>query len=57
MRFVALAILIAFAFGLGGCASNVDTHSENEPVSTIPWNRPERWEGQGPFGGFAPGSY
>lgn len=23
-------------------------------VSTIPWNRPEKWEGQGPLGGFAP---
>jgi hypothetical protein len=57
MRLAAFAILIASAFGLGGCASTVDTHSESGPVSSNPWNRPERWEGQGPFGGFAPGGY
>lgn len=38
----------ALAFLLSACAS---THEDPDRVSTIPWNRPERWEGQGPLGG------
>lgn len=34
---------------LGGCAS---TEEDPNRVSTIPWNRPESWEGQGALGGF-----
>jgi len=33
-----------------GCAST----SKDEDVSTIPWNRPQSWEGQGQLGGFKP---
>lgn len=45
------------AFLLAGCALFFPSCAEdqaNDPnrVSTIPWNRPERWEGQGPLGGF-----
>jgi len=40
---VCLVALLAAA-----CAT---THDENE-VSTIPWNRPESWEGMGALGGF-----
>lgn len=25
---------------------------QHDQVSTIPWNRPEKWEGQGALGGF-----
>lgn len=56
MRLLALGWLTGLLFSLCGCA-------ETEPqdpnrVSTIPWNRPEKWEGQGPMGGFLPqGSY
>ncbi len=48
-RLILSLLLIGSAFvGLAGCA-----HEEEDPnrVSTIPWNRPERWEGQGPMGG------
>ena len=47
-RIIASVLLAASLLALGGCAS-----SEDDPnrVSTIPWNRPERWEGQGPMGG------
>lgn len=31
------------------CAS--DQPEDPNRVSTIPWNRPEKWEGQGPLGG------
>lgn len=41
---------------LSGCASQSES-TTSERVSTIPWNRPERWEGQGAMGlgGFMPG--
>jgi hypothetical protein len=46
-RILALAALLLTA-GLTGCASS----EEEDPnrVSNIPWNRPEKWEGQGPLG-------
>ena len=34
---------------LSACAS--DQPEDPNRVSTIPWNRPEKWEGQGPMGG------
>jgi hypothetical protein len=48
MRWIALAVLVGCACGLGGCASG-EPEDPNR-VSTIPWNRPESWEGQGPLG-------
>jgi hypothetical protein len=33
-----------------GCA----TTSKDEDVSTMPWNRPQSWEGQGALGGMQP---
>ena len=52
MRFIALAILVFTVWTLAGCASN-EPQDPNQ-VSSIPWNRPERWEGQGPLGSFMP---
>jgi len=47
-RLLALLLLSLSALTLGGCQTG-----EEDPnrVSTIPWNRPERWESQGPLGG------
>ena len=43
-------MLIALVAGLGaGCATTKDSE-----VSSIPWNRPQTWEGQGALGGFRP---
>ena len=54
-RLLALLLLSSGAALLQGCAG---TESENpDRVSTIPWNRPEKWEGQGPLGGFSPNQY
>jgi hypothetical protein len=47
-RILALAALLV-AGSLGGCASQ-GTEDESGRVSTIPWNRPENWESQGPLG-------
>jgi hypothetical protein len=51
-----LFLLLIVAFGLGGCATTQQS-SDESAVSAIPWNRPEKWEGQGPFGGLVPGGY
>lgn len=49
-HWLALFLLAAAAFGLGGCASS-DPLSEGRPQeSTIPWNRPQSWEGPGVYG-------
>jgi hypothetical protein len=48
-RILALLFLTAATLGLSGCASSEDDDSSTR-VSTIPWNRPEQWEGQGPLG-------
>ncbi|MEI8062465.1 MAG: hypothetical protein WCH84_00205 [Verrucomicrobiota bacterium] len=46
-----LLLLLLTATGLGiGCA----TSSTDEKISTIPWNRPQPWEGTGALGGMRP---
>ncbi len=50
----ALFLLLLVAFGLTGCSTTKQS-SDESAVSDIPWNRPEKWEGQGPFGGLMPG--
>jgi hypothetical protein len=37
--------------GLAGCAGTEDTATSRPGVSTIPWNRPAKWEGGGVLGG------
>lgn len=46
LGFIALA---AMAVLMPSCAT--DEQDNPDRVSTIPWNRPEKWEGQGPLGG------
>jgi hypothetical protein len=48
-RRVVLLIAVAGCVLGAGCA----TTNEND-VSTIPWNRPQSWEGSSGFGGFRP---
>ena len=55
MRLILLAISFGITLGLGGCATS-DQQKDPDRVTSIPWNRPERWEGQGPFGGLTQGS-
>ena len=45
-----LAALCASA-GLSGCAGTEDSANSRSTVSTIPWNRPAKWEGGGVLGG------
>jgi hypothetical protein len=46
--------LAAVSILVAGCASKEQEDDPNR-VSTIPWNRPESWESQGPLGGMMPG--
>ena len=50
----ALALVLGSLLWVPGCAS--DQPDDPNRVSSIPWNRPERWEGQGPLGSFRPGA-
>ena len=46
-----LLLSLAAVTGLGlGCA----TTPSDDNISTIPWNRPQSWEGAGALGGFRP---
>lgn len=55
MRTVAFAVLLGLLISLGGCAST-EPKKDPDNVTTIPWNKPERWEGSGPFGSMMPGA-
>jgi hypothetical protein len=43
-----LVVLVVGALSTG-CAT-----SKDDNVSSIPWNRPQQWEGTGALGGFRP---
>jgi hypothetical protein len=45
--------LLMIAMAAGALASGCATTKEDD-VSSIPWNRPQQWEGQGALGGFRP---
>ncbi|MDD5261181.1 MAG: hypothetical protein PHD76_04960 [Methylacidiphilales bacterium] len=47
--FAGFLLLASFS----GCASpdKNTANSDHEPTSTVPWNRPESWEGKGVLGG------
>ena len=51
LTLLSLAVVLVL---LPSCAE--DKPKDPNRVSTIPWNRPEKWEGQGPLGGFSPNS-
>jgi hypothetical protein len=53
LRILALVPLAALTIFLGGCAEDSGASDPNR-VSTLPWSRPERWEGQGAIGGMMP---
>ncbi len=55
-RLIALFLVAAAGFLPSGCALDDPKPDPNAKVSTMPWNRPEGWEGKGSFGGFAPGT-
>ncbi len=53
LRTVGLFVLGFLTIWMGGCAEDFGASDPNR-VSTLPWSRPERWEGQGALGGMMP---
>jgi len=52
-RLLAVVFLILCA---AGCSSTDEQQQQENPnASSIPWNRPQTWEGQGMLGGFNQG--
>jgi len=48
-RWLALLLLAAIASGLAACATETTAAGQSRE-STIPWNRPAKWEGPGVYG-------
>ncbi|MFZ4587989.1 MAG: hypothetical protein ACOYNG_03270 [Terrimicrobiaceae bacterium] len=47
-RISLLAVLLAMAAGLGGCT--IPDEKTATQSGTLPWNRPQSWEGAGMMG-------
>jgi hypothetical protein len=48
-RWLVLLTLVGAALGFAGCASD-DPVTGRQTESSIPWNRPQNWEGAGAYG-------
>ncbi|MEI7957723.1 MAG: hypothetical protein WCI40_01335 [Verrucomicrobiota bacterium] len=48
--FLFLLVLSGSLF-VGGCATEPPKPTDSKPISTMPFNRVERWEGAGMMGG------
>jgi hypothetical protein len=54
MKSLFLTLLVSLsAFSLMSCATKEKdvTKADREKVSTVPWNKPQSWEGKGALGG------
>jgi hypothetical protein len=57
MKFVCSFLLLPLVLIVAGCSSNTTTpttsnvDASGQPVSSVPWNKPESWETQGQLGG------
>lgn len=56
MRFSFRLLLIVLAAAFTGCTTTEKPRQEDR-VTSIPWAKPESWEGQGAFGGMLQGSH
>jgi PBP1b-binding outer membrane lipoprotein LpoB len=54
-----ILFLVPLALFQAGCSSDATTPSSNnvdangQPVSAVPWNKPESWETNGQLGGMS----
>jgi hypothetical protein len=55
MKRLTFLLVLVFSSLLVGCANNSPNQVNNGNESTIPWNRPATWEGQGQLGGLVNG--
>jgi PBP1b-binding outer membrane lipoprotein LpoB len=58
-RLRSILLLLPMVLLLAGCSGSATTPSANnvdangQPVSAVPWNKPESWETTGQLGGMA----
>jgi len=58
-RLRSLFLLVSLVLVQAGCSSEATTPTANnvdangQPVSAVPWNKPETWETTGQLGGMA----
>jgi len=50
MRRITLAFCAIVVLGLVGCAQDEERRAAQQAGGTLPWNRPQSWEGQGMTG-------
>ena len=50
---IKLILFLTASAVIVGCASTDNTASNDRPISSVPWNKPQRWEGGGQLGGMA----
>jgi len=53
VRCFASLLLVSFSLALVSCADTTPANNQPGQVSTIPWNRPEKWEGTGMMPGMS----
>jgi PBP1b-binding outer membrane lipoprotein LpoB len=59
MRVRSVLLLLPFVLVLAGCSGNSTAPSQanvdanGQPVSAVPWNKPETWETTGQLGGLS----
>jgi len=51
VKFLVLATLAAVSSLLAGCATDEVYRAEQEAGGSLPWNRPQSWEGPAAMGG------
>ena len=54
VRFAFLFLPLALTVGCSGSSTTPttsDVDASGQPVSSVPWNKPESWETQGQLGG------
>jgi PBP1b-binding outer membrane lipoprotein LpoB len=58
-RFPSILLLLPLVLLVAGCSSSATTPATNnvdangQPVSAVPWNKPESWETGGQLGGMS----
>ena len=50
MRLISLTLWSVLALWLVGCAQDEERRAAQEAGGTLPWNRPQSWEGPGMIG-------
>ena len=53
LLFIPLTLLLAGCSGSATTPTNQNVDANGQPVSAVPWNKPESWETTGQLGGMS----